>query len=124
MDCTKSIFLNVLCQFEKIEIYSQYVSEYRPMAPREGYKLASYKLPENLIESLKAEAEKRGTSQTALLVQGLEYVLGIASNTALDVPDIDQRIESAIAPLNAQMEEIKASLGKFKPKSKEFSPDR
>jgi len=94
------------------------------MAPREGYKLASYKLPENLIESLKAEAEKRGTSQTALLVQGLEYVLGIASNTALDVPDIDQRIESAIAPLNAQMEEIKASLGKFKPKSKEFSPDR
>jgi hypothetical protein len=94
------------------------------MAPREGYKLASFKLPENLIESLKAEAERRGTSQTALLTQGLEYILGMAPDTAEDVPDIDQRIESALAPLLTELEELKASLGKFKPKSKEFSPDR
>lgn len=86
------------------------------MAPREGYKLASYKLPEDLIETLKAEAEKRETSQTALLIKGLEYVLGIAPDTVVDVPDIDQRIEDAIAPLTAQLEEVKASLGKFKPK--------
>jgi hypothetical protein len=87
------------------------------MAPREGYKLASYKLPENLIETLKAEAEKRGTSQTALLVQGLQYVLGIAPNTATStaaaVLDIDRRIEDAIAPIAAQTEELKASLGKL-----------
>jgi len=98
------------------------------MVKREGYKLASYKLPENLIETLKAEAEKRGTSQTALLVQGLQHVLGIASDaalgTALDVSDIDLRIESAIAPLLTELGELKANLGKFKPKSKGFAPDR
>jgi hypothetical protein len=87
------------------------------MSPREGYKLASYKLPENLINTLKAEAEKRGTSQTALLVQGLQYVLGIAPNTAsstaTDVLDIDRRIKDAIAPIASQTEELKASLGKW-----------
>jgi len=91
---------------------------------REGYKLASYKLPEDLIERLKAEAEKRGTSQTALLVAGLRYVLGIDLSAVATVPDIDQRIDSAIAPIVAQVEELKASLGKFKPKLKGFAPSR
>ena len=96
---------------------------------RKGYKLASYKLPEDLIESLKAEAERRGTSQTALLVAGLRYVLymesGIDSSAVeavpgtdqridlsavATVPDIDQRIEIAIAPILAQMEALKAEL--------------
>ena len=96
---------------------------------RKGYKLASYKLPENLIESLKAEAEKRGTSQTALLVAGLRYVLGMESDIDLSaveavpgtdqridlkavvtVPDIDQRIDLAIVPIVAQMEELKAEF--------------
>jgi len=96
---------------------------------RKGYKLASYKLPEDLIESLKAEAEKRGTSQTALLVAGLRYVLGMESGTALStvesvpdtaqridlnavatVPDIDQRIDSAIAPILAEVEELKGRV--------------
>jgi len=87
------------------------------MVKREGYKLASFKLSEDLIKELKSEAEKRGTSQTALLVQGLQYVLGIASDTAsstaVDVPDMDQRIDSAIAPIAAQVEELTASLGKL-----------
>ena len=81
---------------------------------RKGYKLASYKLPENLIESLKAEAEKRGTSQTALLVAGLRYVLGmesdIDSSAVESVPDIDQRIDLAIVPIVAQMEALKAEF--------------
>ena len=98
------------------------------MAPRTGYKLVSYKLPEDLIETLKSEAERRGSSQTALLVQGLQYVLGIASDTAIgtaeNVPDIDRRIESAIAPLAAQLEEVKATLGKFRQKSKGFALHR
>ena len=81
---------------------------------RKGYKLASFKLPENLIESLKAEAEKRGTSQTALLVAGLRYVLGMESDIDLSaveaVPDIDQRIDLAIVPIVAQMEALKAEF--------------
>jgi len=81
---------------------------------RKGYKLASYKLPEDLIESLKAEAEKRGTSQTALLVAGLRYVLGMESGTALStvesVPDTAQRIDSAIAPILAEVEELKGRV--------------
>jgi len=98
------------------------------MAPREGYKLASFKLPEDLIERLKAEAERRDTSQTALLVDGLEYILGMASDAVRAVPDIDQRIDqridSAILPLATQLEEIKASLGKSNLKLSDFVPDR
>lgn len=102
------------------------------MAPREGYKLASFKLPEDLIERLKTEAERRNTSQTALLVDGLEYILGMASDAVGAVPDIDQRIDrridqridSAISPLASQLEEIKASLGKSNLKLSDFVPDR
>ena len=84
------------------------------MAKREGFKLVSYKLPENLIETLKAEAEKRGASQTALIIQGLQHVLGIASDTApnaaLDAADIDERLESAIAPLRLEVDALKAAI--------------
>ena len=70
----------------------------------------SYKLPENLIETLKAEAEKRGATQTALMIQGLQHVLGIASSTAVDAADIDLRIESAIAPLRLEVDALKAAI--------------
>jgi hypothetical protein len=67
---------------------------------RKGYKLVSYQLPEELIEALKAEAEAKGTTQTALLIRALQGELGISEGTGGEsILNIDERIEAAIAPL-------------------------
>ena len=86
-----------------------------------------------LLDSKVSErlATDRKANRSQLILDALEAYLSqtalnivLPGQTALDVVSTQEQIESAIAPIAAQMEELKASLGKFKPKLKGFAPDR
>ena len=98
--------------------------------------LVAVRVPSEILERLDSEvlerlATDRKSNRSQLILDALEAYLSqtaldivLPGQTALDVVSTQGQIESAIAPIAAQMEELKASLGKFKPKSKGFAPNR
>ena len=98
--------------------------------------LVAVRVPSEILEDLdKAVTARLKTDRKAnrsqLILDALQAYLSqtaldivLPGQTALGIVSTQEQIESAIAPIAAQMEEVKASLGKFKPKSKGFAPDR
>ena len=88
--------------------------------------LVAVRVPSEILEDLdKAVTDRLKTDRKAnrsqLILDALQAYL---SQTALGIVSTQEQIESAIAPIAAQMEEVKASLGKFRVKSKGFAPNR
>jgi|GEM_PF-980756 len=98
--------------------------------------LVAVRVPSEILGRLDSRvkeesATNRKANRSQLILDALEAYLSqtaldivLPGQTALDVVSTQGQIESAIAPIAAQMEELKASLGKFKPKSKGFAPNR
>ena len=98
--------------------------------------LVALRVPSEILEDLdKAVTDRLKTDRKAnrsqLILDALQAYLSqtaldivLPGQTALGIVSTQEQIESAIAPLLTELEEVKASLGKFKPKSKGFAPDR
>ena len=98
--------------------------------------LVAVRVPSEILEDLdKAVTDRLKTDRKAnrsqLILDALQAYLSqtaldivLPGQTALGIVSTQEQIESAIAPIAAQMEEVKASLGKFRVKSKGFAPNR
>jgi len=61
----------------------------------------NFKLPKSLVESLRAEAKKRNTSATELVVQGLHHVLGQTEVADHRIEDVLHQIINRLSALEA-----------------------
>ncbi|QLE59893.1 hypothetical protein [Nostoc sp. TCL26-01] len=61
----------------------------------------NFKLPKSLVESLRAEAKKRNTSATELVVQGLHHILGETEVVENGIEDVLHQIINRLTALEA-----------------------
>lgn len=75
----------------------------------------NFRLPNILIAALKDRAELEGITSTELVIHLLEAELGLPSSekVANDESRIDERIASALAPLQERLVALETSLGEL-----------
>ncbi|BAB77354.1 all8024 (plasmid) [Nostoc sp. PCC 7120 = FACHB-418] len=61
----------------------------------------NFKLPKSLVESLRAEAKKRNTSATELVVHGLHHILGETEVVENGIEDVLHQIINRLSTLEA-----------------------
>jgi len=87
--------------------------------------LATFRIEPELWESFKAQARKNGLTASDVLNDFVQtYVAGgsaIAPTEAPQLDNLDSRIDDKIAPLRAELEEIKAALVKQPGKSRKVA---
>jgi hypothetical protein len=84
--------------------------------PRPIKRQINIKMPEPLIEELKAKAEEEDETFTDLIIRYCEQGLGgkggsPKSPTAISTTQLDKRIASWLAPLQEKIVELEAALG-------------
>lgn len=71
----------------------------------------NFRLPDSLITALKDRAESEGLTSTELAIRLLEVGLGLPSSEfANDESRIEERIATAIAPLQSQVTELQVRI--------------
>lgn len=71
----------------------------------------NFRLPDSLITALKDRAESEGLTSTELAIRLLEVGLGLPSSEfANDESRIEERIATAIAPLQSQVTELQRRI--------------
>ncbi|MBW4558283.1 MAG: hypothetical protein KME59_20620 [Trichormus sp. ATA11-4-KO1] len=70
----------------------------------------NFKLPKSLVEALRAEAKKRNTSATELVVQGLHHILGETEVVENGIEDVLHRIINRLSALEANQVDNTSSL--------------
>jgi hypothetical protein len=73
-------------------------------------KLATFKIEEEKWKAFQEIAEAEGSSASALLKDFINWTLAGNRLNETVTPDIDERIDAKLAPLQAQIEELR---GKF-----------
>jgi hypothetical protein len=96
------------------------------MAERRKGKQINFRLTDELGESFESYCQQRGITMTQFLENSIRQALGqpltippdalgishrIANVEATSTPDVDSKIDEAIAPIRAELEEIKLRLG-------------
>ncbi len=78
--------------------------------------LATFRVEPDLWEAFKTQARKNGRTASDVLTDFVEnYVTSgkaIASDTT-QIDNLDSRIDEKIAPIRAELAELKAQLGEF-----------
>ncbi len=73
-------------------------------------KLATFKIEEEKWKAFQEIAEAEGSSASAMLKDLIDWTLAGNRLNETTTPDIDERIDAKLAPLQAQIEELR---GKF-----------
>ena len=84
------------------------------MRPR---KQINIKMPEELIDALKAQAEEEDETFTDLIIRYCEQGLGksgsLKATHAISTTQLDKRIAAHLAPLQEKIAELEAALGEI-----------
>lgn len=77
-------------------------------------KTISFRCPDEMLEFIEQQAQKSGADKTTVIMKLLEAgrsVLGEDVGAAIHPPDnVKQMIEDALAPLQAQLDELRGKL--------------
>lgn len=79
--------------------------------------LATFRIEPELWEAFKAQARKNGRTASDVLTDFVQtYVEGgsaITSTVTVQLDNLDFRIDEKIAPIKAELAELRAQLGEF-----------
>jgi hypothetical protein len=73
-------------------------------------KLATFKIDEEKWKAFQEIAETESTSASAMLKEFVEWTLSGNRLNKVSTLDIEQRIDAKLAPLQAQIEELRGKL--------------
>lgn len=78
--------------------------------------LATFRVEPELWEAFKTQARKNGRTATDVLIDFVQtYVEGgaITSTETIQLDNLETRIDEKIAPIKAELAELRAQLGEF-----------